>query len=328
MILADKITDLRKKQGMSQEELAEKLGVSRQSVSKWESAQATPDLNRVIEMSRLFGVSTDYLLKDEETAADTAETDTAADSVRVVSLADARSFLTLKRASAKRVSLAVALCIAAAVPLVFLSAAAEAGVIGLSEDRAAAFGLICLFLLVAAAVAVFVVYGLKTKEYDYIEEETIETAYGVSGLVKEMRAAYVPTHTRDTVLGVVLCVLATVPLFGSALLFGDNDFAACCGVCLLLLLVAAGVRLIVQAAVIWGSFQMLLEEEDYTRENKRRRRRFGPVYGIYWLAAVLVYLTWSFLSDSWDTTWIVWPIAGVGCAVLAGILALVDRREK
>ena len=63
MILADKITDLRKKQGLSQEELAEKLNVSRQSVSKWESAQATPDLKRIIEMSKLFGVSTDFLLK-------------------------------------------------------------------------------------------------------------------------------------------------------------------------------------------------------------------------------------------------------------------------
>ena len=65
MILADKIIDLRKKAGMSQEELAEKLGVSRQSVSKWEGAQSTPDLNRILKMSEIFGVSTDFLLKDE-----------------------------------------------------------------------------------------------------------------------------------------------------------------------------------------------------------------------------------------------------------------------
>ena len=65
MILADKIIDLRKKNGWSQEELAEQLGVSRQSISKWESAQSVPDMNRILAMSRLFGVSTDYLLKDE-----------------------------------------------------------------------------------------------------------------------------------------------------------------------------------------------------------------------------------------------------------------------
>ena len=64
MILADKLIELRKKNGWSQEELAEQLDVSRQSISKWESAQSTPDMNRILKMSDIFGVSTDYLLKD------------------------------------------------------------------------------------------------------------------------------------------------------------------------------------------------------------------------------------------------------------------------
>ena len=63
MILADKIIDLRKKNGWSQEELASQLGVSRQSVSKWESGQSIPDLDRILKMSTIFGVSTDYLLR-------------------------------------------------------------------------------------------------------------------------------------------------------------------------------------------------------------------------------------------------------------------------
>ena len=65
MILAEKIMEERKKNGWSQEELAEKLSVSRQAVSKWESAQSIPDLQRVIQLSEILGVSTDYLLKDE-----------------------------------------------------------------------------------------------------------------------------------------------------------------------------------------------------------------------------------------------------------------------
>ena len=65
MILADKIINERKKNGWSQEELAERLSVSRQSVSKWESAQAVPDLQKILKMAEIFGVSTDYLLKDE-----------------------------------------------------------------------------------------------------------------------------------------------------------------------------------------------------------------------------------------------------------------------
>ncbi len=65
MILADKIMEERKKNGWSQEELADKLSVSRQAVSKWESAQSVPDLQRVIQLAEIFNVSTDYLLKDE-----------------------------------------------------------------------------------------------------------------------------------------------------------------------------------------------------------------------------------------------------------------------
>jgi len=65
MILADKIISLRKKLGWSQEQLAQELGVSRQSVSKWESSMSIPELDKIIMMSSLFGVSTDYLLKDE-----------------------------------------------------------------------------------------------------------------------------------------------------------------------------------------------------------------------------------------------------------------------
>ena len=65
MKLAEKIMAMRKQRGWSQEELAQQLSVSRQSVSKWESGASIPDLDRIVKMSALFGVSTDYLLKDE-----------------------------------------------------------------------------------------------------------------------------------------------------------------------------------------------------------------------------------------------------------------------
>ena len=73
MIFADKLIALRKKAGWSQEELAQQLNVSRQSVSKWEGAQSVPDLDKIVQLSRIFGVSTDYLLKDELEAQETAE---------------------------------------------------------------------------------------------------------------------------------------------------------------------------------------------------------------------------------------------------------------
>ena len=98
MILADKITALRKKAGWSQEELAEQLGVTRQSVSKWEGAQSVPDMDKVVQMSRLFGVTTDFLLKDELSEEEPAPE--GCDSpLRRVTMAEASEYLALRRAA-------------------------------------------------------------------------------------------------------------------------------------------------------------------------------------------------------------------------------------
>ena len=92
MILADKIIKERKKLGLSQEELAEKMNVSRQAVSKWESAQSIPEIDKLLQLSRLFGVTTDYLLKDEiedeEYSASSEE-----NTLRKVSLKEANAYL-------------------------------------------------------------------------------------------------------------------------------------------------------------------------------------------------------------------------------------------
>lgn len=112
MILADKIVSLRKKAGWSQEDLAEKLGVTRQSVSKWEGAQSVPDMDKVVMMSRLFGVSTDFLLKDElEEEAPCAAAQEDDTPLRRVSLTQASAYLALRKAAAPKIAIATALCI-------------------------------------------------------------------------------------------------------------------------------------------------------------------------------------------------------------------------
>ena len=65
MRLPDKIITLRKKHGWSQEEFAEKLDVSRQAISRWENGTALPDAQNILQISKLFGVTTDYLLHDD-----------------------------------------------------------------------------------------------------------------------------------------------------------------------------------------------------------------------------------------------------------------------
>ena len=108
MILADKIIEERKKNGWSQEELANKLGVSRQAVSKWESSGSIPDLQRILLMSELFGVTTDYLLKDEieeERLNEYVETKTIK-----VSMEEANQYLDMKSRGSKIVANALFQC--------------------------------------------------------------------------------------------------------------------------------------------------------------------------------------------------------------------------
>ena len=126
MILADKIMNLRKKCGWSQEELAEQLGISRQSVSKWESGMSIPDLEKIVKMSALFGVSTDYLLKDEiegELPSEAMETD---DNIsRSVSLEEANTYMDLVKETAPRFATAIPAIVLSPIPLLLLGSYAE-----------------------------------------------------------------------------------------------------------------------------------------------------------------------------------------------------------
>ena len=124
MILAEKIMEERKKNGWSQEELAEKLSVSRQAVSKWESAQSIPDLQRVIQLSEIFGVSTDYLLKDECETPQPIEGVEPSDKdfpLKKVSVEDANDFMEVRKKNAPKIAAAVAACIVSPSVLIFLA---------------------------------------------------------------------------------------------------------------------------------------------------------------------------------------------------------------
>ena len=92
MNIADRIQNLRKIKGISQEELADKIGVSRQAVSKWESEQSVPETDKIIIMSDYFEVTTDYILKGIESG---SKTDEPVNAAIFVSIATALNFIGL-----------------------------------------------------------------------------------------------------------------------------------------------------------------------------------------------------------------------------------------
>ena len=316
MILADKIINLRKKNGWSQEELAEKLGVTRQSISKYEGAQSIPDLDKILKLSEIFGVTTDYLIKDEleeeeYAASQMQENESESDrSVHKVTMEMANEYLQIIDWSAGKTAFATMLCILSPIVLLMLGAMSEMPNYHISENATAGIGICVLIVLIAIAVTIFILCGMKTKKYEFMEKEDIETVYGVSGMVKEKRDAYHSMYVTQLVIGITCCICSVIPLFGT-LAVSESDFYMVSAVCMLLTLVAIGTYFIVRSAAKMNAMNQLLEEEDYTRQKKHENKKMsGPVM-VYWLIATAIYLAWSFTTNDWDRTWIIWPVVGV-----------------
>ena len=332
MILADKIINLRKKNGWSQEELAEKLGVTRQSISKYEGAQSIPDLDKILKLSEIFGVTTDYLIKDELEEEEYApsqmqENESESDrSVHKVTMEMANEYLQIIDWSAGKTAFATMLCILSPIVLLMLGAMSEMPNYHISENAAAGIGICVLIVLIAIAVTIFILCGMKTKKYEFMEKEDIETAYGVSGMVKEKRDAYHSMYVTQLVIGIACCICSVIPLFGT-LAVSESDFYMVSAVCMLLALVAIGTYFIVRSAAKMNAMNQLLEEEDYTRQKKHENKKMsGPVM-VYWLIATAIYLAWSFTTNDWDRTWIIWPVVGVLFPAFYAIVSGIRKKS-
>ncbi len=320
MILADKIINERKKNGWSQEELADMLDVSRQSVSKWEGAQSVPDLQKILKMAEIFGVSTDYLLKDEmepeqNTATIVYEKHDVNFSLRKVSMEDASEYIELRKQILPSVGLGVFMCITCPVILILMAGLSESDIMNISDRVATAIGLLFLFGQLGYAIFLFISKSGRLAKYDFLENEAFETEYGVDGMVKEKLAAHEEVNTRALTIGVLLCVLGCVPLVITSVM-GLPSFVIICMVCLLLLLVATAVYLFITICGVHSSYKILLQDGDYTIAAKRTNRKLENLSRIYWLFITVIYLAASFITMRWDRTWIIWAVSGVLFALI------------
>lgn len=191
MILADKIMTLRKRAGWSQEELAQRLDVSRQSVSKWESAQAIPDLGRILALAQLFDVTTDFLLKDEysdemltpvhsagnetahpESAPHISAGTEALPVLRRVTMEEASAFLSVMKKYAPVTAFAVMLYILSPIPLLVMGGLTERPTLAAYEDLFGVLGIVVLLVIVAVAT-VMILGGAHAEEpYEFLEKRT------------------------------------------------------------------------------------------------------------------------------------------------------------
>lgn len=320
MILGEKIMELRKKNGWSQEELAGRLNVSRQSVSKWESSMSVPDLDKILQLSEIFEVSTDYLLKEGKEE-DYIPGNPDGVWIRRITMEEAQEFIRIRKDASVRIALGVVACILSPVPLLILDEAAGGGRGAMSRSLADGLGLALLLMIVAGAVVSFIINGIKLGKYEYLEREEFELCYGISGMVKEKSEDEAASFAMRIAVGVGSCIVAVIPFLTAHMISAGSRICTAAFV-FLLIVVSGGVYLFVNVGLMKGAYDQLLQVGDYTPANKAARKTIGKIAAVYWCAVTAVYVGYSFVSGSWGTSWIIWPVAGILFGAVSGFIKL------
>lgn len=285
---------LRREHGLSQEQLAERLGVSRQSVSKWESSVCLPELATLDVLCTMFGCTLDTLLRGSVEKAD-CDALAAYDSEWNI--------------FAGAVTFGVA-AILLGITLTCLCLFA-----GLPENVA---GFVTLLGIIVGVVT-FVASGIRHGDFEK-GHPAIEIVYP-----PEQPAAFARKFPWLMAGGVGLILADTAmiallaPTFEARLGAARGDALA--GTLFMLVLTAA------VGILVWGGMQ----QGKYTDPDEQRRRRDEPAYArrqdrigravaVLWLLTVLVYLLWGFLGDAWQINWVAFVAGGLLTAALSVLL--------
>lgn len=322
MILADKIIRLRKQFGWSQEELAEKMAISRQSVSKWESANSIPDLNRIIKLAEIFEVSTDYLLKDGNEIAQTQDKS----HLNQISLEHAVAYVDKKVEESELVTKGVSLCVCSVVPLFFVLAMAETNKLGLSGDLAAAIGVVGILVMVSIAVSFFIKTNQYESDFAAIDKQPFELAYGVHSVINEKLHQLRPKYNRRLSVAVFLFIFSFVPLMTVSLLLNGTDIVLLMLI-VMIFMITTGIYLVSPVSAKYAAYNNILQDSGAKTQKSKRTQKAEKLAAFYWPLLITVYLAWSLWTMDWGVTWIVWPVGAVLFTALVGLMELFDKDE-
>lgn len=304
MNLGEKIIELRKKEGYSQEELASLLDVSRQSVSKWELNASTPDLDKIVRLSEIFHVSIDSLLQEDRIEPEEHV-------ARLMPQTEVEALVNLKEKSRLYIAIAVFLFIVSPIALFVCGGGYSLGFfhdVFKSEDQAVMIGLIVLLILVSIGVAICVYFGSRLEKYEWIEKEPVRLSNTTRNWVQERLETMQSKSALWTMTGVTICILSVIPLFVSIMISEQYVFV---GLSILLFFVACGVFIFIYNGTMKETYEALLNQGEYSIKNKQFNKKYSYLPGAYWCIVTAIYLAWSFTTNDWDHTWIVFAVGGV-----------------
>jgi transcriptional regulator with XRE-family HTH domain len=325
MILAEKIIKLRKQLSWSQEELAEKMNVSRQSVSKWESTNSIPDLNKIIMLAEIFEVSTDFLLKDDVEISDTFNEGKEI-GITQISLEQSLKYVENKMEVAGLVTKGVMLCLCSVIPLFFFLAMAEANRLNLTSDVAAAIGVVGILVMVSIGVSFFIRINQYENDIAPIDNDPFELAYGVHSVFQEKLQKFRVTYNLRLSLGIFMFIISFVPIMFVAMFFGGTDIILMMLI-VLILMIATGIYIVAPVSAKYEAYNRILKDFSTDTQKSRRAKRAEKLAAFYWPLLIAIYLGWSLWTMDWGVTWIVWPVGAVLFAALVGLMELLDKEE-
>lgn len=318
MYIAKNLQYLRKRNKITQEELADKLGVSRQSVSKWETGDAYPETDKLILLCDLFDVSMDSLMRSDITGETTVPEEKQSDNGDFCRHMD--SFSKAISAGVMLILIGVAICVAMA---------------GVSERQsgfagfAGITGAIILLFFVAVAVFLFVFYGMKHERFVKEHPQVGEAASSGNGFLAKHFMAVMACLVSGILLDIVMLVALSSLIDAKIITVANADEAYCYVTAAFLAILAV----IVGGLVYCGIQRSKLNPEEYNRQSREnahptaRKRISDAVCGSVMLIATALFLVMGFVWNLWHPGWVVFPIGGIVCAIV-NTVAGASKGEK
>lgn len=324
MNLTDKIILLRKKCGLSQEDLANQLNISRQSISKWESGQSFPEVDKIVAMSKIFKITTDTLLNDE---IQLNEFDIQIKETKKIEKIPKEVVLKVINETNKArllVSIGVLLCILSPVLLILFTGMMDyytkKNFYALDNSLAAIIGVVILIIMVAIAITLFLVAEYKMKKFDSLKNDNFELEKDAFSFIEQEKSILDKKYFIFNLIGVLLCIISTIPPLISCLF--DDELIVIYGLVILLIMVSIGVFLMVYVGYKMEIIKKLLK----ITKNLTKKEEISQLFsGSYWMIVTAIYLIVSFLSKAWDKTWLIWMGSGI---VYAVIINIIKYRKK